>query len=182
MSGRQTLARPYAKAIFELACEDKQLAFWSETLNFLSVIAKDKDLQDVYHDVRYTASELSQIFISLCQKAKITHPMIENLVLLLAHYKRLLLLPMIAMLYEEYKASLEKTINISVTSAFPLSETITTRLKKALEIRLQRDVEINFVLDRSLIGGAVIRVGDGDLVIDGSVSNKLEQLKQIVVD
>jgi F-type H+-transporting ATPase subunit delta len=182
MNGRRTIARPYAKAIFELACEDKQLGFWSETLSFLSIIAKDRDLQAVYHDVRYTASELSQIFISLCQKAKIINPLIENLVLLLAHYKRLLLLPMISMLYEEYKASLEKTINISVTSAFPLSEKISANLKKALEIRLQRDVEINFAQDRTLIGGAVIRVGDGDLVIDGSVRNKLEQLKQTVVD
>jgi F-type H+-transporting ATPase subunit delta len=182
MNSSRTLARPYAKAIFGLACEDKQGEFWSQALNFLSTITQNKEFQAVYQDMRYTRDEINQILISLCQKAEIVHPEINNLILLLMHYKRVLLLPMIALLYEEYKAGLEKTINILVTSAFPLSPEISGRLKKALEKRLQREVGLSFMQDKSLIGGAVIRVGDGDLVIDGSIKNKLAQLKQSVLN
>lgn len=179
MNHRRTRARPYAKAIFELACEDKQLAFWSQALSFLSQVAEDKSLQAVYHDARYSASELSEIFIGLLKKANLYHQYLENLIFLLAHYKRLPLLPMIAMLYEEHKTSLEKMIHVDVISAFPITENVSINLKKALEIRLQRAVELSFKIDKTLMGGAVIRAGD--LVIDGSVRSKLEKLKQVVV-
>ncbi len=179
MNHRRTRARPYAKAIFDLACEDKQLVFWSQALSFLSQVSEDKSLQAVYHDARYSASELSTIFIGLLKKANLYHQHLENLIFLLAHYKRLPLLPMIALLYEEHKTSLEKMIRVDVTSAFPMTETIAAKLKKSLEIRLQRAVELSFKIDKTLMGGAVIRAGD--LVIDGSVRSKLEKLKQVVV-
>jgi F-type H+-transporting ATPase subunit delta len=53
------------------------------------------------------------------------------------------------------------------------------KLKKSLEIRLQREVVMNFELDKNLLGGAIIRAGDW--VVDGSVRSKLEKLKQAVV-
>jgi len=179
MNHRRTRARPYAKAIFDLACEDQQLAFWSERLHFLSRIAEDQSLQAAYHDPRYSPAELSEIFIALLKKANLYHQHLENLIFLLAQYKKLPLLPMIAMLYEEHKTSLEKMVHVDVTSAFPMTEIISGQLKKALEIRLQRAVEISFKIDKSLMGGAIIRAGD--LVIDGSVRSKLEKLKQVVV-
>lgn len=179
MNHRRTRARPYAKAIFELACEDKQLVFWSQALSFLSQIAEDKSLQAVYHDTRYKPSELSEIFIGLLKKANLYHQYLENLIFLLAHYKRLPILPMIALLYEEHKTSLEKVTHVVVTSAFPMTKVVSLNLKKALEIRLQCAVELSFEIDKTLMGGAVIRAGD--LVIDGSVRSKLEKLKQVVV-
>ena len=178
MNGDQTMARPYAKAVFEWACQHQQIDFWSQILHFLALVAEDKGMQEIYGDTRYSVSELSEIFISLCKTANLYHPDVENLILLLAHYRRFKILSSITQLYEIYKAALQKTVRVSVVSAFALSDKVSARFKKALENRFKKEVELHFTQDQTLIGGAVIRVGDW--VMDGSVKNKLEKLRQAV--
>ena len=65
-----------------------------------------------------------------------------------------------------------------VRSAIPLDEATVERLARALEIRIGNQVEVRVVIDESILGGLVARVGD--TVIDGSVRNRLEQLREAV--
>jgi F-type H+-transporting ATPase subunit delta len=181
MDPQRTVARPYAKAIFEWALQEKALSLWSEALGLLATVAKEESMQEVYQDARFSISELKEIFILVLKKTNLYHKNIENLILLLSHYRRLPLLPAIAMLFEEQKAEYEKTMHVYVTSAFPIENTLHERLKKAFEIRLQcHNVKLYFDIDKELIGGAVIRADD--LVIDGSVKGQLEKLKQVVTN
>ncbi len=48
----------------------------------------------------------------------------------------------------------------------------------ALKTKLQRDVQVSTAVDRSLIGGVVIRAGD--IVIDGSVKGRLAKLAEAI--
>ena len=68
------------------------------------------------------------------------------------------------------------TLDVSVITAFPLSDAIEDKLAASLKERLQRDVVLHSEIDKDLIGGAVIRAGD--LVIDGSVRGKLARLAE----
>lgn len=165
MEHDKTLARPYAKAAFEFALEQKNLDVWSKNLMSLAVVS----------DPKIKAEELSHIFIALAEKDE--H--IRNFILVLMHYDRLVLLPEIAELFEEAKAEHEKISTVFVTSAFPMDEATQKKLKASLEIRLQREVMMDFILDKNLLGGAIIRAGDW--VVDGSVRAKLEKLKQAVI-
>ncbi len=65
-----------------------------------------------------------------------------------------------------------------VRSAVPLDEATIERLAKALAARIGNQVEVRVVVDESILGGLVARVGD--TVIDGSVRNRLEQLRVAV--
>ncbi|HEY7478228.1 MAG TPA: ATP synthase F1 subunit delta, partial [Actinomycetota bacterium] len=62
-----------------------------------------------------------------------------------------------------------------VRSAVPLTEHQRERLERALSRATGRTVEAKVVVDPSVVGGVVARVGD--LVFDGSVSSRLEDAK-----
>jgi F-type H+-transporting ATPase subunit delta len=95
---------------------------------------------------------------------------------LLAQNKRLALLPSIAELFLELKANQEKTIAVSISSAFELEASIQNKLTEALTAKLQREVKVNTNIDQTLLGGVVIRAGD--IVIDGSIKGRLAKLAE----
>ncbi|HEV2614197.1 MAG TPA: F0F1 ATP synthase subunit delta [Gammaproteobacteria bacterium] len=175
MDHQKTIARPYAKAVFEFALEQKKLDNWSTTLKLLAMIAENPAMQSLYSDPNISPEELSSIFLGISGKDENT----KNFILILNHYDRLSLLPQISELFEEAKAEYEKVSTVFVTSAFPLEDSIQKKLKASLEIRLQHEVIMDYELDKNLLGGAIIRAGDW--VVDGSVRAKLEKLKQAVI-
>ncbi len=63
-----------------------------------------------------------------------------------------------------------------VRSAVPLNEDQLKRLTTALGTMLGQPVDLRVIVDPSVMGGIVARVGD--VVIDGSVRHKLELLKE----
>ena len=63
MESLKTLARPYAKAAFEYACEHKKLKDWSESLGQLATVAENADVTPLYDDPNISTEQLSSIFI-----------------------------------------------------------------------------------------------------------------------
>lgn len=63
-----------------------------------------------------------------------------------------------------------------VRSAVPLDEDQQKRLAEALSHALDKQIEVKVLVDPSLLGGIVARVGD--TVIDGSIRYKLEKLRE----
>ncbi len=75
------------------------------------------------------------------------------------------------------KAAAERDRAIAeVRTAFELDEETVQRLAEALSRATGKQVEVKTVLDPSLVGGVVARVGD--TVIDGSLRHRLEGLRQ----
>lgn len=177
MSDSTTIARPYAKAIFEHAVDNHNLSDWSETLLILAEAAGSREVIGFVSNPATSDEQRVELFLSLIQRI---HPDKDNkaagnLLCLLAHNKRLLLLPEIKSLYEVHRAEQEKTLSVDVHSSAKLSEAQLQQLAQSLSQRLQRKVTLNTKIDPSLIGGAIIYAGD--LVIDGSVRGKLSKLK-----
>jgi len=100
----------------------------------------------------------------------------HNFLMILAENNRLGLFPEIATLFNSFRADLERTIDINVSSPFELTEEQQQKLTQALSKKLDRNVQIETTLDTSLIGGLVVRTGD--LVIDASVRGKLTKLAE----
>ena len=82
--------------------------------------------------------------------------------------------------YEELRAEAEGEIEATVTSAFELTAEQSDKIITALSKRLERTVRIVNVVDKDLIGGAIIRAGD--LVIDGSLKGRVENMGRAVVN
>jgi F-type H+-transporting ATPase subunit delta len=169
---RTTLARPYAEAVFRLARERQNLAAWSETLKLAAAVAADPQMTRLIDNPRVPRARFVEFFLDVCGK-KIDADG-ANLVRLLAENRRLALLPEIAALYEELRATAEARVEAEVVSAIEVSAAQLKTIAAALKKRLGREVTLATRLDPSLVGGIVIRAGD--LVIDGSVRGKLQLL------
>lgn len=171
MSALTTIARPYAKAIFEQALAEKNLAEWSRCLFVLAEAVLTPEATRFINNPASTPSvqvELLQAVVNTKNKS------LDNLIRLLAKNKRMMILPEITLLYEAYKAEQEKTLSIDVSSFSALSKEQEQKISESLSQRLERKVSLRVNIDPSLLGGAVFRAGD--LVIDGSIVGKLNKL------
>jgi F-type H+-transporting ATPase subunit delta len=169
-----TLARPYANAIFDIAKADGQFDVWSRQLAFAAAAVAAPVLKAFVDAPAATSDEKARRIASVCgddlsQKGR-------RLLEVLAHNKRLHLLPEISAQYEVLRAQAEKSLDVEVVSAHALGDEERNRLLGVLKRRFDRDIQLTSRVDANLMGGVVIRAGD--TVIDGSVRGKLEKLAE----
>ncbi len=167
-----TLARPYAEAAFRLADAGGTLAAWSGTLGTLAQVAAHPDMQECLAKYDLTAAQLQELFLSLCPDELSTEA--KNFVQLLIEYDRLTLLPEIFAQFETLKNEREGVVDAQIVSAFALDGAQLAGLVADLEKRFKRKINAQVSIDRDLIGG--VRVVIGDEVIDGSVRAKLNAM------
>lgn len=172
MAEKQTLARPYAEAVFERAKETKTLTPWSEMLAFLAVVAADETMQRLSANPRVEHARFLDLFLSICGQ----HINDEgaNLLRLLVENRRLDLLPDIIAQYESLRAEAESRIEATVATPFPLEAAQLKTISESLRRKFGREVNLTTQEDKSLLGGIVIHAGD--LVIDGSIRGRLTEL------
>jgi F-type H+-transporting ATPase subunit delta len=171
MSDMTTIARPYAKAAFDLAVEKGELAQWAEMLTFAAEVTRNETIQDIL-DSGYAADKLTEIYLSVCGEQ--LNEVGQNLVKVMAENGRLKALPAVCDEFLLLKSEQEKTIDAMVISAVALEQSQLDAIGEKLEQRLARKVKLNCSVDETLIAGVVIRAGD--LVIDNSVRGKLDRL------
>jgi len=169
-----TLARPYAKASFEVALAAGELSIWSQALKLLADVSANETVRRTMLSPALTAAEQASLLVELCGDELL--PKARNLVRLLAENKRLLLLPEISQLFEALKANQEMTVDVELSTAFELNKEVVNKITQALQTRLNRAINLQTRVDTYLIGGAVIRAGD--TVIDSSVRGKLTKLAE----
>jgi F-type H+-transporting ATPase subunit delta len=172
MTQKRSLARPYAQAAFMLARERGALKKWSQLLALAAAVARDETMQRLVSDPRLARADAAQQFLRVCGDALDAEA--ANFICLLADNRRLDLLPEIAALFEERRNEAEGWVETSVVSAFPLTEEQTRAIEQAMKRRFGRGIRLSVAVDRSLLGGVIIRAGD--LVIDGSARGRLDQL------
>lgn len=174
MAELSTMARPYAKAVFEYAAGAGDLENWSNVLALLAAVVTEEKVQVFLSSPATTQEQQASAVTSLCGEE--LSPQQANLISVLAENRRLPLLPDISVQFEALKSSREKSIQIEVISAGDLSAEQQQKLAAALSARLERQVSMEVKVDKNLIGGAVVRAGD--TVIDGSVRGRLNKLAE----
>jgi F-type H+-transporting ATPase subunit delta len=172
MTDKTTIARPYARAAFAEAKGDKRLAQWSEALRTGAAVIKDPRVHNLLGNPHVTPKQLAQLVSEIAGDSLDEDG--KNFVSTLAENRRLGYLPEISKLFDALKDASEGVVDVTVTSAAPIDEQQQRVLSEALRKRLKRDVRLHTETDASLIGGAVLRAGD--LVIDGSLRTRLEQI------
>jgi len=174
MSQLTTLARPYARAAFETAEAAGKLADWSKGLGVLATLMQQEKVAVFLNKPSLSWELQTKTLLDLA--GEVIDGKLQNFVRLLASNKRLSLLPEVVQLFEELKAERERTVDVDVISAFAINDAEAQELTAALKARLQREVKLSTSVDKSLIGGLIVRAGD--LVIDGSVRGKLNKLSE----
>jgi F-type H+-transporting ATPase subunit delta len=167
-----TVARPYAEAAFAIAKERKDLDAWSEALTLLAAIAEDPKIAARIGNPNVPREEIQSLIFGIVGD---TLPVeVQNLVRLLTANKRLSVLPELARLFDQLKTAEQGLRHITVRTAFALSDDEQAALTKSLKGHFGGDVELTVENDPSLIGGVEVRADD--LVIDGSIRGRLQQL------
>ena len=172
MAERATVARPYAKAAFAFAREQGKLDAWSGWLGTARATVLSEEYAALERSPGIQTRQLAELIAGICGDALDANA--RALLDLLAENGRLDYLPEIAKRFEELKAEDANVADVEVTSAVQLDDAQRERLASALRARLRRDVRLHCTVDPSLIGGAVVR--SGDMLIDGSLRQKLERL------
>jgi F-type H+-transporting ATPase subunit delta len=177
LEGEAALARPYARAVFELARSQGQFQAWTDRLTLMAAVVGNDTMKSMLDNPRLTRNDAAELVIRACGD-DIGDSEI-NLLRMLGENGRLDQLPMISALYNELRDEAEGTVEAEVISAQPLSDEQKAAIANALKQRLGRDVQLNCSVNEDLVGGAVIRAGD--LVIDGSAVEHLRQLSSVLV-
>ena len=185
MAERITIARPYAKAVFQLARTQTLLPQWSTVLQLAASAVGDVRMAPLLGNPHVTPKQLVELIAGVINDVNgsgantsaanaLLQTQARNFIATLAHYRRLGFLPEIAAHFEQLRAEAERTLDVTVTSAVALSDAQREQFAKAMRKRLDREVRLHCEIDPALLGGAVVRADD--LVIDGSVRASLVQL------
>ena len=174
MAELSTLARPYAKAAFEFAVDASDLQGWASCLATSAAVTQHAAVVKLLRSPSSTPIQQAATIIDLCGDD--LNATGQNFITILSENRRLTLLPQISHQFEVMKANREKAVDVDVAAAQPLDAEQQKMLSEALSIKLQRKVNMQVSLDKSLLGGAVIRAGD--TVIDGSIRGRLTKLAE----
>jgi F-type H+-transporting ATPase subunit delta len=184
MADNNTIARPYAQAVFELANESGELKQWSDGLTIAGELLADGQVAGFLTNPSLNNEKRLDFLTGLFGQANAKvlaggdHKG-TNFLKLLLEYRRVAVLPEIAEHFDAMKANIENTVDVTVTSATALSGAQQKEISSALQKRLGRTINLETEIDETLIGGAVIKAGD--VVIDGSLRARLDSLTNALI-
>lgn len=178
-----TIARPYAVALFEgHKTNAAELLAWENVLQVLAIAVNETTLLSLVADPKISAASLEMLLRQslttlVPNDVRTLDEKLSHFLSLIIANQRLNTVPDMLTLYQRLLAAQRNITEVEVSSAFELSEAQLLELKAALSVRLKAEVEITAsTVDRSLIGGVVIRAKDKDFVLDGSIKNRLNRL------
>lgn len=172
MPRRDTAARRYAEAAFELGRADGTLDRWERDLTALRAVLADEDVRALAEHPAVPYADKERVLRRLVGDVS---PEALNLVLLMIRRGRPAAIdPMV----EHFAALLRRERGVAlaeVRTALPLDDAQRDAIVKRLRQLTEQKIEINEVVDESLIGGLTVRIGDR--LYDASVRTRLERLR-----
>ena len=171
MAELATVARPYAEALFRVA-KSGNLPAWSDLVSEMAQVAAHPDVRALADNPRVSNQQIAEVFLSAFKSP--LNPEVRNFINMLIENGRLTLLPEIAAQFHELKNAQEGAADAQISSAFELSDAQVKEIIAALEKKFGRKLNPSVTVNKSLIGG--VRVVVGDEVLDTSVSAKLQKM------
>lgn len=169
-----TIARNYAETLLALARKADDLGGWGELIDTIgTAIETDRRLRMFLESPRVSAQQKNAI-IARAYEGQLPRNFVRFLEALVNH-RRQMLIPDIAHEYHDLVDQVEGRLHASVTVARDADEAERQALQARLSKVFGREVVPHFQVNRSILGGLVVRVGD--TVLDGSVRRRLATLR-----
>jgi F-type H+-transporting ATPase subunit delta len=161
----------YAEALFAVAQAEGDLESVEEELyRFAKTLEGEGRLREALTDPSLPVDRKTAVLQDVLGQRANRHTV--GLLKFLVEQGRARDLPEIAETLAEMAAGRHGRVLAEVRTAVPLDDQRRARLTEALAKAVGRDVELKVLIDPSVIGGVVVRVGDQ--VFDGTVRRKLE--------
>jgi F-type H+-transporting ATPase subunit delta len=177
MARRETAARRYAEAAFEVATRDDTVEAWRAELDTAAEIVADERVGRMLVNPSLAIERRNEMAKSIFGKS-VSQPVL-NLIDLMLRRGRIHELPRLAAEFRRLDNARQGITVATAISAAALTPDEIRGLTERLEGLTGGRVELEVQVDPSLLGGLVVRVGDR--MIDGSVRGRLERLRNQLV-
>jgi F-type H+-transporting ATPase subunit delta len=177
MSDNYTYSRPYGEAAFKLALEENVIDQWSSNLKTLAQVIVDKDIKAVIADPKIPQVECSKLLCSFLGTSVDKNT--SNFIDLLLDNKRIIYLKEISDIFEDMKSDHNNVCIINIETSRELEPDQINTLKELFKKKYNSDIEIAQTINSDLLAG--IRVKVNDEVIDLSLQNRFNQIKQQLI-
>ena len=172
----EEIAEVYSRALFEAAKENSVLDRVHDELGeFAEALSSDRNLQVFLFSPYFSSEEKKKGIGQIVDDAD---PRLFNFLELLPERHRMPALFRIRREFDSMWAEENKLLPVSVTSAVELDQGIVEDIGREIEQQTGRRVELSSSVDPDVLGG--LKVSVGNLVLDATVRNRLEQLRKQV--
>jgi len=172
----EAIAEVYARSLFEVAKEHDVLDRVHDELGeFAEALDEDRTLQVFLFSPYFSSDEKREGVKKIVSDAD---ERIVNFLELLAERHRMPALFRIRREFDALWAEENQLLPVTVTSAVELDEGLVEDIGKRIQDQTGRKVELSSNVDPDVLGGLMVRVGN--MVLDGTVRNRLERLRKTV--
>jgi F-type H+-transporting ATPase subunit delta len=177
MARRDSAARRYAEAAFEVGTRDGTLETWRAELDAGAARLGGEEVMHVLANPAIPIEQRANALTGLL--ADTASAPVQNLIQLLLRRGRIEQLPRVAAEFRRLDDRRQGITHATATSATALTPDEVRALSARLEQSTGGRVALDVQVDPSLLGGLVVRVGDR--LIDGSVRGRLERLRNQLI-
>ena len=172
----EEVSEVYARALFEVAVEHDKLDEIHEQLGqFADAMNDNRDLSTFFFSPYFSADEKKAALKSAVEGAE---PAFMNFLEALVERHRMPVIFRIRARFEQLWEEERKLIPVEVTSAIELDKATISSIGDRIGEQTKRTVELSSKVDPNILGGIVLRVGN--VILDASIRNRLEQLRKQV--
>jgi len=176
----ETVARRYATALADIVIKTGETnSVQTELKTWQEMMTANSELLEAFNNPAIAHGSKEKVLENLIERTKPTKTTANFLRVLLQNSR----LTEISEINERFVSVLEERSDVvaaQITSARPLSDNEKAELQINLNKLTGKNVSPNFIIDESIIGGIITRIGS--TVYDGSVKTKLENLKEQLVN
>lgn len=171
---RSRAAIRYAKAVLSLAKDQQSAEAVNSDMKLVAnTIAKSDDLSQMLQSPVVRSSDKKAVLTAVFKNTNVAT---TNLIDTLIENKRLALLNDVAESYTQLYDQMRESQVATVTTAIPLTDDLKAKVLAKVKELTDKEAELTNLIDESILGGFVLRVGD--IQYNASISNKLNRLKK----
>jgi F-type H+-transporting ATPase subunit delta len=173
----RTAALRYARALFDVALKEQQdlERIERELVSFADLVKQHEELSRALLNPAIPASRKRGAVSEILKRTTMT-TVVAKLLTLLAERDRLILLPDLVAAFRQRVMDHRGVVRANITTAMPLDAERTRSVERALATATGRQVMLVAIVDPSIIGGVVTRIGG--TVYDSSVTGQLSRMKK----
>ncbi len=175
-AGTRRIAERYVTALFDVASDqDALVKVERDMLAIRAALETSSELREFLANPLLSRAEQAQALAALLKEMK-ADKVTQRFAEMLAHQKRLPVLPEIAALFIERAAAARGELQAQVISATKLGKKELERISERLSSTYGKVVQLEVKQAPELLGGIMINIGSHQ--IDGSLAGKMDRLKQ----
>ena len=166
-------ARRYARAVFELAEEDRQVDEWMRRIAAVRELLSDPEVAAVLINPTIATEER---YALISEAPHLLDAEATNLAKLLIESNRVREVGGIEEEFQRLADEAAGRVRATVTTAVELTAKDRSSVEEELAKRLGKEIRMHVVVDPRILGGLKLQYGDH--LVDASVSTRLQQLRR----